>query len=78
MRLSVVQCCGVLQDFPQYAIVCEGTRVNEEFSKTESDVEKDVTSFANETQELVVCTYPEETLIGYCLFIMQQKNQTAS
>jgi mRNA degradation ribonuclease J1/J2 len=43
-------------------LLCEGTRVNEEFSKTESDVEKDVTSFAYETQELVVCTYPEGDL----------------
>jgi ribonuclease J len=38
------------------------TRVKEEFSKTESDVEKDVATFAKQTQELVICTYPERDL----------------
>jgi ribonuclease J len=43
-------------------LLCEGTRVNEEFSKTELDVEKDVTDIVRNTQNLVVCSYPTRDL----------------
>lgn len=43
-------------------LLCEGTRVNETFSKTESDVEHDVKTIINKTKQLVVCTYPTRDL----------------
>jgi len=43
-------------------LLCEGTRINEEFSKTEIDVEKDAKDIINATKELVVCTYPARDL----------------
>jgi len=42
--------------------LCEGTRIAENFSKTESDVEKDVTDIVTRTDNLVVCTYPTRDL----------------
>lgn len=56
---NFVQRCG---NSDLSILLCEGTRINEEFSRTESDVEKDVATFANQTQELAICTYPERDL----------------
>jgi ribonuclease J len=43
-------------------LLCEGTRVSETFSKTELDVEKDVTEIVMRTDNLVVCSYPTRDL----------------
>jgi ribonuclease J len=43
-------------------LLCEGTRVNEEFSKTELDVEKTVVDIVGHTKNLVVCSYPTRDL----------------
>jgi ribonuclease J len=43
-------------------LLCEGTRISENFSKTELEVEKDVTDILSETQNLVVCSYPTRDL----------------
>jgi ribonuclease J len=43
-------------------LLCEGTRVNEDFSKTELEVEKDVLDIVNKTDNLVVCSYPTRDL----------------
>lgn len=43
-------------------LLCEGTRVHEDFSKTEIEVEKDVLDIVNRTQNLVVCSYPTRDL----------------
>jgi ribonuclease J len=43
-------------------LLCEGTRVNEDFSKTEIEVEKDVLDIVNKTENLVVCSYPTRDL----------------
>ncbi len=43
-------------------LLCEGTRINETFSKTEYDVEQDVKNMVNKTRNLVVCTYPTRDL----------------
>lgn len=42
--------------------MCEGTRVREDYSKTELDVEADVTKIVNNTENLVVCSYPARDL----------------
>jgi ribonuclease J len=43
-------------------LLCEGTRVQENFSKTELDVEKDVIDIVKNTKNLVVCSYPTRDL----------------
>jgi ribonuclease J len=43
-------------------LLCEGTRISENFSKTELDVEKDVTNIVIGTESLVVCSYPTRDL----------------
>lgn len=43
-------------------LLCEGTRVQEEFSKTELDVESDVISIIEKAKNLVVCSYPTRDL----------------
>jgi ribonuclease J len=43
-------------------LLCEGTRVNEAFSKTELDVEKEVIDIVSKTKNLVVCSYPTRDL----------------
>ncbi|MGI0014004.1 MAG: MBL fold metallo-hydrolase [Nitrososphaera sp.] len=43
-------------------MLCEGTRVDETFSKTEIEVEQDVRSIVSKTKGLVVCTYPTRDL----------------
>lgn len=43
-------------------ILCEGTRIQEEFSETELDVESKVSSIVNGTENLVVCSYPTRDL----------------
>jgi ribonuclease J len=39
-------------------MLCEGTRVEENFSKTEKQVEQDVKDIVGTTKQLVVCAYP--------------------
>lgn len=39
-------------------LLCEGTRVQENFSKTELDVENEILDIVKETDNLVVCSYP--------------------
>lgn len=43
-------------------MLCEGTRVEETFSKTESDVERDVKEVVAKTKKLVICAYPPRDL----------------
>ena len=43
-------------------LLCEGTRIQEKFSKTELDVETDVINIVNKTENLVVCSYPTRDL----------------
>lgn len=43
-------------------LLCEGTRIAEEFSKTELDVENDVKNITQGTNNLVICTYPTRDL----------------
>ncbi len=43
-------------------LLCEGTRINESFSQTENDVEKDVIKVVKDTNNLVICTYPTRDL----------------
>jgi len=43
-------------------LLCEGTRVTEEFSKSEVDVETDAGRTTNDTPNLVVCTFPRRDL----------------
>jgi ribonuclease J len=43
-------------------LLCEGTRINEDFSKTERDVEDDVKTLTYQTRGLVICTYPRRDL----------------
>lgn len=50
-----VERCG---DSELDLLLCEGTRVSETFSETESGVEQDVKTIVNKTKGLVVCTYP--------------------
>src|SRR5437016_4320637 len=43
-------------------LLCEGTRFSDTFSKTESEVEQDVKSIINKTQQLAVCSFPTRDL----------------
>jgi ribonuclease J len=43
-------------------LLCEGTRIQEEFSNTELDVETKVASLVNESKNLVICSYPTRDL----------------
>ena len=43
-------------------LLCEGTRIKEEFSKNELDVESDVKTIVNNTENLVICNYPPRDL----------------
>lgn len=43
-------------------LLCEGTRISENFSKTELEVERDVTDIILGTDNLVVCSYPTRDL----------------
>ena len=43
-------------------LLCEGTRVNENFSKTELDVEEDIKTLTKQTRGLIICTYPRRDL----------------
>jgi len=43
-------------------LLCEGTRIHENFSNTELDVEKDVKNIINKTKNLVICSYPTRDL----------------
>lgn len=49
-------------------LLCEGTRVQEQFSKTELDVEADVIQLINGTENLVVCSYPTRDLDRFLSF----------
>jgi ribonuclease J len=43
-------------------LLCEGTRIAEEFSQTELDVEDNVRDIIQKTDNLVICTYPTRDL----------------
>ena len=43
-------------------LLCEGTRIDKDKSTTELGVERDVRQIIDETQQLVVCTYPTRDL----------------
>ena len=43
-------------------LLCEGTRIAEEFSQTELDVENDARGLIQNTKNLVICTYPTRDL----------------
>lgn len=43
-------------------MLCEGTRVEETFSKTELDVEQDAKEVVSKTRKLVICAYPPRDL----------------
>jgi len=43
-------------------LLCEGTRIHENFSNTELDVENDVKNIINKTKNLVICSYPTRDL----------------
>jgi ribonuclease J len=43
-------------------LLCEGTRIHENSSKTEFDVELEVTKIVNSTENLVMCSYPTRDL----------------
>ena len=43
-------------------LLCEGTRINKQDSITEFDVESKVSNVINDTENLVVCTYPTRDL----------------
>ena len=43
-------------------LLCEGTRIKEESSKNELDVERDVKTIVNNTENLVICNYPPRDL----------------
>lgn len=43
-------------------LLCEGTRVDETYSKTEFEVEQDIKKVVNATKELVICNYPTRDL----------------
>lgn len=43
-------------------LLCEGTRINENFSKTELDVEAEIEGLVKNTENLVICTYPTRDL----------------
>jgi ribonuclease J len=43
-------------------LLCEGTRIHEDYSKTELDVETDIIKIVNNTENIVVCSYPTRDL----------------
>ena len=43
-------------------LLCEGTRIAEEFSQTEQDVENNIKDIVKRTENLVICTYPTRDL----------------
>jgi ribonuclease J len=43
-------------------LLCEGTRIAEEFSQTEQDVENSIKDIIQRTDNLVICTYPTRDL----------------
>jgi len=43
-------------------LLCEGTRIHENFSNTELDVENDVKKIIDNTKNLVICSYPTRDL----------------
>lgn len=43
-------------------LLCEGTRIAQQFSQTELDVESDVKRIIQSTNNLVMCTYPTRDL----------------
>ena len=55
-------------------ILCEGTRIHQEPSLTEYDVESISTKIINETKELVVCGYPIRDLDRLMSFYLAAKN----
>ena len=55
-------------------ILCEGTRIHQEPSLTEYDVESISTKIINESKELVVCGYPIRDLDRLMSFYLAAKN----
>ena len=55
-------------------ILCEGTRVAETQSITEYDVESISTKIINETEQLVICSYPIRDLDRLMSFYLAAKN----
>jgi len=54
-----VERCGTSE---MNVLLCEGTRIHENSSKTELDVESEVTNIVNSTENLVMCSYPTRDL----------------
>jgi len=54
-------------------LLCEGTRVVEEFSQTELDVENNVRTIIENTKNLVTCTYPTRDLDRMLSFYLASK-----
>ena len=52
---------------------CVRTRINQTQSKTELDVETDVTKIVNDTKQLVVCSYPIRDLDRFHSFYLAAK-----
>ena len=59
-------------------LLCEGTRIAESSSKTEFDVESDVTKAVNETKKLVICGYPIRDLDRLQSFYLAAKQSGRS
>jgi ribonuclease J len=54
-------------------LLCEGTRIAEEFSQTEMDVETNVKTIIQKTENLVMCTYPTRDLDRMLSFYLASK-----
>ncbi len=54
-------------------LLCEGTRIAEEFSQTELDVENNVRNIIQKTKNLVICTYPTRDLDRLLSFYIASK-----
>jgi len=54
-------------------LLCEGTRIAEQFSQTELDVESNVRTIIQKTKNLVTCTYPTRDLDRMLSFYLASK-----
>jgi ribonuclease J len=55
-------------------LLCEGTRIRESISSSESSVEGDVKNIVNKTKNLVVCNYPAKDLDRFLSFYNAAKD----
>ncbi|HXW11235.1 MAG TPA: MBL fold metallo-hydrolase RNA specificity domain-containing protein [Nitrososphaeraceae archaeon] len=55
-------------------LLCEGTRIKESISPSESSVERDVKNIVNKTKNLVVCNYPAKDLDRFLSFYNAAKD----